>query len=100
MDAMESHAPSVAKRFSGFATQITRPTTVLDVRRVGKFSPIGVCRGYCDRTGHVRSRRLSLSSVARNYEAAAVLFKVWGGHSCPPLLIWISTRMARCNQKS
>jgi hypothetical protein len=66
MDAMESLARSVAKRFSGFATQITKPTIALDAKLVEKFLPIAVCPGYCDRTGRVRSKRLSLSSVARD----------------------------------
>jgi hypothetical protein len=66
MDAMESLARGVAKRFSESATRTTKPTTVLAARLVENFLPIAVCPGYCDRIGRARSKRLSLSSVARS----------------------------------
>ena len=52
--SMDSRARGAARRFSGFATPTTKPTTARSVRPVEGFWQTGACRGCCEATGRGR----------------------------------------------
>src|SRR5579863_4897580 len=65
MDATVNRARGVARRFSEFGTQTTKPTIARVAKPEEKFLPIEVCPGCCDRIGHVRWTNSKLLSAAK-----------------------------------